>query len=78
LENIKNIVSIYTKTQSGDEDLLMYLNIRDTYDIIEKLKEDFGDEFAYIDMILTNCYDIIIDTSLIYKEIKYCLENLEY
>lgn len=70
MEDIKNVVSIYTKTLSGDEDLLIYTNISGIAEIIENMKEDFGTEFAYIDELMLTAKGVSVSSSPIFEAIR--------
>jgi guanylate kinase len=72
MENLKNVVSIFVKTESGDDYHYVYNNIESTEDIISRLKKDFNEEFAYIDYINVNdsLSSVKVNISEIYEEIS--------
>lgn len=69
---MKEIVAIYIRTESGDDCLHVYTDVIDTIDLIQRLKDEYDDEFAYIGDIIINAdlYYGKIDKNLIWEAIE--------
>ncbi len=69
---MKDIIALYARTESGDEYLRVYNNVIDTTDLIQRMKDDFNEEFAYIGSfeLNTDLYYGEIDENLIWSVIE--------
>ena len=68
----QSIVAAYIKTESGDDCLHVYTDVVDTIDLIQRLKNEYDEEFAYIGNIIINadlCHGKI-DKNLIWAAIE--------
>lgn len=72
---MKDIIALYARTESGDEYLRVYVDVIDTTDLIQRMRAEFGEEFAYI------C-SFELNTELYYGEIDenfiwFAIEELQ-
>lgn len=75
----KNYVAVYTRTESGDESLDLYEDVTGTKDVLKRLKEDFGQDFAYIGALLIKTSGgIQIHGGTIWDEIYIEQEKIGY
>ena len=72
-----SIVAISMKTESGDDYLSLYTDIKDSEHFVSRVKEEMGDEFAYV-YDFSICTDDSTEEALeeaLYKKINEVQDN---